>query len=145
MSRLPSKPYPPPPYSTSISPLASFHTPPYTPIPYPRFPPILSPLQKRLRVTHPHTNPPLFNLHPHIYLFPLPCPQAHNTTQHNSTHIFALMNRCGLGRAIPRSGFARASRIENRPPSRYCRTPSEPVGGFQAVPLVTIITNNATQ
>lgn len=55
------------------------------------------------------------------------------------------MNRYGLGRAIPRSGFARASRIENRPPSRYCRTPSEPVGGFRAVALVNIITNNVTQ
>lgn len=89
--------------------------------------------------THPPSPFPTIYTSSHLSSTPLHTPQL------ITTHIFALMNRCGLGRAIPRSGFTRASRIENRPPSRYCRTPSEPVGGFRAVPLVNIITNNATQ
>lgn len=118
MLPLPSKPYPPPPYSTSLSPLSSFHTPPYTPIPYPRFPPILSPSKNACAsLTHPHQpthippSPfPTIYTSSHLSSTPLHTPQL------ITTHIFALMNRYGLGRAIPRSGFARASRIENRPP-----------------------------
>lgn len=127
MPRLPSKPYPPPPYSTSISPLASFHTPPIYAYPISSLPPNPSPLKTLARHSPTHQPSTLQPPPPHIYLFPLSSSPQH-TTQHNTTHIFALMNRYGLGRAIPRSGFARASRIENRPPSRYCRTPSEPVG-----------------
>lgn len=92
MPRLPSKPYPLPLIQPHYPRSLLFIPPPYTPIPYPRFPPILS-LSKNAcaSLTHPHQPttlqppPP-----PHIYLFPLPCPQAHNTTQHNTTQLISL-------------------------------------------------------
>lgn len=75
----------PPPYSISISPLASFHAPPYTPIPYPHFPPILS-LSKNAcaSLTHTPTLHSSTSTPTYIPLSPALKPTTHNTTQHNS-------------------------------------------------------------